>query len=89
MAKDMLKKEYKDDLDLDTGLQLAARVLYKCMDANELNADKMEFATLRLYVLSCSPRVFRVNNKVVYHLLTAAECNEFFKRVPAALLAKE
>lgn len=44
-AKDKLKNEYKDDLDIQGSLELAASVLTKTMDITP-TVERMEFATL-------------------------------------------
>ena len=46
LARDMLKKELKDDITLEEAMMLEARVLFKTMDVNELSTDRMEFSVL-------------------------------------------
>lgn len=47
-AQTLLKKDYKDDLTLKQGCELAIKILSKTIDASNLNADKLEFATVSL-----------------------------------------
>ncbi|EGV62863.1 Proteasome subunit alpha type-3 [Yamadazyma tenuis] len=45
-AQTLLKKDYKDDLTLKEGCELAIKILSKTMDSSTINSDKLEFATL-------------------------------------------
>lgn len=45
-AQTLLKKDYKDDLTLKQGCELAIKILSKTMDSSNLNSEKVEFATL-------------------------------------------
>lgn len=45
-AQTLLKKDYKEDLTLKQGCELAIKVLSKTMDSSNMNAEKLEFATL-------------------------------------------
>jgi 20S proteasome subunit alpha 3 len=47
MAQDLLKKEYKEGIDVQEGLKLCAKVLSQVLDANQPNAEKMEFSVVR------------------------------------------
>lgn len=47
-AQTLLKKDYRDDLNLKDGCELAIKILSKTMDSSTLNNDKLEFATLSL-----------------------------------------
>ncbi|EDK44497.1 Proteasome subunit alpha type-3 [Lodderomyces elongisporus] len=47
-AQTLLKKDYKEELTLKEGCELAIKVLSKTMDASNLNSEKLEFATLSL-----------------------------------------
>lgn len=47
-AQTLLKKDYKPELTLKEACDLAVKVLSKTMDSLNLNADKLEFATLSL-----------------------------------------
>lgn len=45
-AQTLLKKDYKEELTLKQGCELAIKVLSKTMDSSNMNAEKLEFATL-------------------------------------------
>ena len=47
MAQDLLKKEYKEDLDIQDGLKLCAKVLSQALDSQNATAEKMEFSVIR------------------------------------------
>jgi 20S proteasome subunit alpha 3 len=47
-AVNMLKQDWKDDLDVPASILLAIKVLSKTMDSATLAADRLEFATLTL-----------------------------------------
>ncbi|EDK37722.2 hypothetical protein PGUG_01820 [Meyerozyma guilliermondii ATCC 6260] len=54
-AQTLLKKDYKDDLSLEEACQLAVKVLSKTMDSQNLNGEKLEFATLSLNKAESAP----------------------------------
>ena len=70
MARDMLKKEYKEDIGLQDALKLAAKVLAKAMDTQHLTDDKMEFSVLR-----------RLENETMHQCLTRQEAQMLLKGV--------
>mgnify|MGYP001284629130 CR=1 FL=1 len=45
--KTVLKKEFTEGLDIQAGLKLCAKVLSQALDANNPDAEKMEFSVLR------------------------------------------
>lgn len=45
-SQTLLKKDYKDDLNLKEACELAIKILSKTIDNSNLNSDKLEFATL-------------------------------------------
>lgn len=46
-AKSILKEDYKEDIDLESGVQLCIKILTKTMDSPQLDAEKLEMAVLR------------------------------------------
>merc|ERR1711982_23973 len=69
-AVSMLKQEYKvDEMDLQSCLQLAVKVLGKTLDTNKLTADKVEIATLT-----------RENGRTCIKILPADQLNEYIKK---------
>mmetsp|Transcript_8426 Transcript_8426/g.10271 ORF Transcript_8426/g.10271 Transcript_8426/m.10271 type:complete len:251 (-) Transcript_8426:75-827(-) len=45
-SQTLLKKDYKDDMNLKEACELAIKILSKTIDNSNLNSDKLEFATL-------------------------------------------
>lgn len=45
-AKNILKKDYKEEMSMDEAFQLAIKVMAKAMDTTVPNAEKLEFMTL-------------------------------------------
>ncbi|KAK8796063.1 hypothetical protein WA171_004027 [Blastocystis sp. BT1] len=79
LARDMLKKELKDDMTLEEAMMLEARVLFKTMDVNELSTDRMEFSVL-----------YKTDSgKIKQHVLTKEETQELFNKIPKDSLRKE
>ena len=70
MARDMLKKEYTEDLSLQDALKLAVKVLAKAMDTQHLTDDKMEFSVLR-----------RLEGESMHQCLTRQETQKLLKSV--------
>jgi len=69
-AVSMLKQEYKvEEMDLQSCLQLAVKVLGKTLDTNKLTADKVEIATLT-----------RENGRTCIKILPADQLNEYIKK---------
>lgn len=62
-AVNMLKQEWKEELDVKESILLAIKVLSKTMDATQLSPDRLEFSTMTL----------DANNKPVFHILTPEE----------------
>jgi len=69
-ANNTFKSDYKDDMDLESGLKLAVKVLAKTMDTTILDHEKLEFSTLT-----------RVDNKVVYKLFNDQEIDQLISTV--------
>ncbi|KAK8826800.1 proteasome subunit [Blastocystis sp. ATCC 50177/Nand II] len=79
LARDMLKKEFKEDMTLEEAMILEARILFKTMDVNELSTDRMEFSVL-----------YRMDNgKIKQHVLTKEETQALFDKIPKDSLRKE
>ena len=78
MARDVLKKEYKEDCTYKEALVLGAEVLSKAMDIQTLTKEKMEFAVLQ-----------RIDGKVVYQSLTPDETDALLKKVEEKQAAAE
>eukprot|EP00916_Digyalum_oweni_P014646 GHVL01024016.1.p1 GENE.GHVL01024016.1~~GHVL01024016.1.p1 ORF type:complete len:248 (+),score=35.74 GHVL01024016.1:34-777(+) len=74
-AQSILKQEWKDNLTLEEGLQLAAKVLTKTMDTASPSPEKLEFATLS-----------EVNGKLVYKIVSDSQVNSLMEhqRLPQA-----
>ena len=70
MARDMLKKEYKEDISLQDALKLCVSVLAKAMDTQSFTEDKMEFSVLQ-----------RVENRTIHQSLTKKETQKLLKTV--------
>jgi len=73
-AQSILKQDYKAEISLDEAIQLAVKVLSKTMDSTTLTGEKLEFCT-----------VSKKGSKVVYHVMSDKEVDEYLKKVePAA-----
>ena len=70
MARDMLKKEYKEDISLQDALKLCVSVLAKAMDTQNFTEEKMEFSVLQ-----------RVENRTIHQCLTKKETQKLLKTV--------
>ena len=89
LARDMLKKELKDDMTLEEAMMLEARVLFKTMDVNELSTDRMEFSVLYKQNLDENMRNRTDSGKIKQHVLTQEETQELFNKIPKDSLRKE
>lgn len=49
-AKSMFQTLYDENMSLDDAIKLGVRVICKCTDTSTPSSDKMEFATLTLYI---------------------------------------
>lgn len=47
-AKSILKEDYKEDIDVEGGIELCIKILTKTMDSPTLDAEKLELAVLSL-----------------------------------------
>lgn len=70
-ATSILKSDYKEDIDLETALKLATKILSKTMDSTALSHEKLEYATLTL-----NPKT----QKVEFRLLGAKEIDDLVAR---------
>ncbi|XP_003390676.1 PREDICTED: proteasome subunit alpha type-4-like [Amphimedon queenslandica] len=77
-AISMLKQEYKDDIDLKDGLDLAVKVLHKTLDSTKLNSEKVEFATLT-----------RKDGRTVIEVLPSGEVDLLIKKYQDEVEAKK
>jgi 20S proteasome subunit alpha 3 len=66
-AVNMLKQEWKEELDVEESILLAIKVLSKTMDSATLATDRLEFATLTL----------DADRKPKFHILKAAELKKY------------
>ncbi|PKI83032.1 proteasome endopeptidase complex [Malassezia vespertilionis] len=69
-ATSLLKQEYKEDMNMQEALGMAARTLSKTMDTTSMESDKLEFAVLTL----------GSNEHVQPHILTPAEIDAVLAR---------
>lgn len=69
-GKSLLKTEYKPDMTLEQGLELAAKVLLKTMDTTTPSPEKTEFSVLQ-----------RIDGATVHRVLREHEVQQILDRV--------
>ncbi|KAL4401651.1 Proteasome subunit alpha type-3 [Malassezia pachydermatis] len=68
-ATSLLKQDYKEDMNIQDALGLAARVLSKTMDTTTMESDKLEFAVLKLNPRTQEPQPYILSPKDIDQVL--------------------
>ncbi|GAA94242.1 hypothetical protein E5Q_00891 [Mixia osmundae IAM 14324] len=77
-AQSLLRQDYKGDMNLDEGLELAVKVLSKTMDSTTLDSEKVEIATVQL----------DENGMPTVHVLLATEIDALLRQHGLAKVAE-